>query len=78
MLMIDGDHSADGIRDDWNAFVEYVAPDGTVLIDDYADPVWPDITSVADQLSTSNGWSPVATPRYDADRATSRSAGESE
>ena len=61
MLMLDGDHSADGIRDDWNAFVEYVAPDGTVLIDDYADPVWPDITSVADQLSTSNGWRPVAT-----------------
>lgn len=61
MLMIDGDHSADGIRDDWNAFVDYLAPDGTVLIDDYADPVWPDITVVADQLSTSKGWTPVAT-----------------
>jgi len=60
LLMIDGDHSADGIRDDWNAFVPYVAAEGTILIDDYADPVWPDITSVADRLSTSNGWSPVA------------------
>jgi len=42
-LLIDGDHSYDGIKNDWLSFAHLVVPGGYVLIDNYNDQHWPDV-----------------------------------
>jgi len=43
-VMIDGDHSYEGIQNDWHLYSELVAERGLILIDDYAEEAWPHIT----------------------------------
>ena len=43
-LFIDGDHSYDGIKADWENYVPHVIPSGLVVIDNYEDPSWPEVT----------------------------------
>lgn len=57
-LLIDGDHSYDGVKYDWEHYNKYVAEDGFVLFDDYGESGWPDITKFVDQKieSLPRGW----------------------
>jgi hypothetical protein len=53
-LMIDGDHSYNGIKSDWYKFSNLVEKGGFVLFDDYSDPSWPDVTKFVNELIESN------------------------
>lgn len=44
-LLIDGDHSYSGIKNDWINFSHLVVPGGYVMIDNYNDFYWPDVMS---------------------------------
>jgi hypothetical protein len=49
-LMIDGDHSYEGVMRDWSDYSKYVAPQGMVLFDDYGDDAWPTVTGAVDAI----------------------------
>jgi tetratricopeptide (TPR) repeat protein len=49
-VMIDGDHSFKGVKHDFNKYSKFVAENGLLLIDDYAEPAWPDITLFVEKL----------------------------
>lgn len=42
-ILIDGDHTYDGIRSDWLNLSPLVVIGGYALIDDYQSPSWPDV-----------------------------------
>ncbi len=48
-LLIDGDHSYEGVRQDWLNYSRLVVPGGYVLFDDYNNPTWPDVTACVNQ-----------------------------
>lgn len=43
-LMIDGDHTFDGIKKDWTNYSKFVIKGGLCIIDDYKENQWPDVT----------------------------------
>jgi len=47
-VLIDGDHSYEGVLSDWRNFGALVVPGGYALIDDYRNTSWPDITTCVD------------------------------
>lgn len=49
-LLIDGDHSYDGVRRDFENYAPLVTPGGIVAIDDYGAPEWPEVTAYADRF----------------------------
>jgi hypothetical protein len=57
-LFIDGDHSYDGIKNDWELFNPHVIPGGYVLIDNYNDHLWPEVSDYIHQevLPFTNEW----------------------
>jgi glycosyltransferase involved in cell wall biosynthesis len=57
-LMIDGDHSYNGVRFDWENYNRFVCDKGIVLFDDYANHAWPDIGIFITELKDSfpRGW----------------------
>ncbi|MHC4206998.1 MAG: class I SAM-dependent methyltransferase, partial [Planctomycetota bacterium] len=57
-LLIDGDHSYRGARYDWENYNRFIADNGIVLLDDYLEPKWPEITVFANELidSLPDGW----------------------
>lgn len=57
-LMIDGDHTYEGIRSDWEGYSDLVESGGYVIFDDYEDPAWPDVTRFVNELigSEPQGW----------------------
>lgn len=48
VLLIDGDHSFDGVRRDYENFRTMVRPGGVILFDDYDVNEWPDIKRFVD------------------------------
>ncbi|MEU4142083.1 class I SAM-dependent methyltransferase [Streptomyces parvulus] len=48
VVVVDGDHSAKGVRRDLQWAEEIVAPGGIVVLDDYGDPSWPGIEEALD------------------------------
>ncbi len=52
-LMIDGDHSYNGVRYDWENYNRLVSDKGIVLFDDYANRAWPDIGIFVNELKGS-------------------------
>jgi hypothetical protein len=60
-LMIDGDHSYQGVRYDWETYYPLIRKEGIVLFDDYAEPAWPEITTFVDELKTElpEGWKEI-------------------
>lgn len=60
-VLIDGDHSYKGVLSDWKNFSAPVVPGGYVLIDDYRNPSWPDMTRCVDKEilpSLRSEWTP--------------------
>lgn len=50
LLFIDGDHTAEGVRRDWEAWRPHLAPCATVVFDDYDTPKNPGVRQVVDSL----------------------------
>lgn len=48
-LLIDGDHSYEGVKNDWEKYSDLVIPKGYIIVDDYSNPNWPDIKQFMDQ-----------------------------
>ncbi|WBB64117.1 class I SAM-dependent methyltransferase [Streptomyces sp. WMMC500] len=48
-VIVDGDHSAEGVRADLEWVEEIVAPGGLVVVDDYGDRTWPGVKEAADE-----------------------------
>ena len=49
VVVIDGDHSYDGVRRDFENYADHVVDGGFVIIDDYRGPSWPDVTRFVDE-----------------------------
>jgi len=50
VLIIDGDHSYEGVRRDFENYSGHVVPGGYVIIDDYQGPSWPEVTEYVDEV----------------------------
>ncbi|MGI5404755.1 class I SAM-dependent methyltransferase [Streptomyces sp. CA-135486] len=49
VIVVDGDHSMDGVRSDLEWVEQIVAPDGIVVLDDYGDKAWPGVQDALDK-----------------------------
>lgn len=49
-FLIDGDHSYDGVKNDFENFSKLLEPGGFLLIDDYSTNDWPDVTKYVDKI----------------------------
>ncbi|MGZ3101044.1 class I SAM-dependent methyltransferase [Streptomyces sp. H72] len=49
VIVVDGDHSAKGVRRDLQWAEEIAAPGAIVVLDDYGDPNWPGIKEALDE-----------------------------
>lgn len=49
VLVIDGDHSFEGVKRDFENYADHVVPGGYIIIDDYQGPSWPDVTRFVDE-----------------------------
>ncbi|MFP1629091.1 class I SAM-dependent methyltransferase [Streptomyces sp. 5K101] len=49
VIVVDGDHSEDGVRTDLEWVEEIVAPGGIVVLDDYGDKKWPGVQDALDK-----------------------------
>ncbi|GAB2608218.1 class I SAM-dependent methyltransferase [Streptomyces capparidis] len=54
VVVVDGDHSAEGVRDDLRWVEEIVAPGGVVVVDDYGDRTWPGVKEATDEYLTTD------------------------
>ncbi|MEO1717871.1 MAG: class I SAM-dependent methyltransferase [Planctomycetota bacterium] len=61
VIVIDGDHSAEGVRGDFEGYAEMLRSGGLLIIDDYGSDDWPDVTAFVDQTVRSDPrFKPVA------------------
>ncbi len=54
LLLIDGDHSYDGVRQDFENYAPLVRKGGIILFDDYAVSEWPEIKRYVDESAAMN------------------------
>lgn len=59
VLMIDADHSEDGLQRDIDGWLHFVKPGGYVLFHDYDSANWHGITDVIDRNMKTWGWAKV-------------------
>ncbi|MFI8093346.1 class I SAM-dependent methyltransferase [Streptomyces sp. NPDC086080] len=52
VIVVDGDHSAEGVAKDLEWAEEIAAPGGIVVLDDFGDPKWPGIKEALDKHLT--------------------------
>ncbi|MEM9035819.1 MAG: class I SAM-dependent methyltransferase [Actinomycetota bacterium] len=50
VMIIDGDHSYDGIRLDFELYADMVHTNGILVIDDYGAEEWPEVTRYTDEV----------------------------
>jgi predicted O-methyltransferase YrrM len=50
VVILDGDHSYDGVRLDFERYAPLVRRDGMLIIDDYGTPDWPDVGRYTDDV----------------------------
>ncbi|RNC81707.1 MAG: hypothetical protein ED559_07950 [Phycisphaera sp.] len=55
VVVIDGDHTYDGVREDFERYAEYVKPSGMLIVDDYGSEDWPEVTKYVDETIASDG-----------------------
>ena len=62
-LWIDGDHSYEGLKADWEAYTPLVVPGGYVMVDNYGDAEWPGVAQFLDNEVLGDedpeGWSVI-------------------
>ena len=49
-LFIDGDHSYQGVMDDFKNYSPFVSKDGIIVFDNYNDNAWQEVTIAVDEL----------------------------
>ena len=49
LLIVDGDHSYEGIKNDFELYAGRVRKGGVVVVDDYETNAWPDVTRYTDE-----------------------------
>ena len=54
VIVIDGDHSYDGVKADFERYAEMVASGGVLIVDDYGSDDWPDVTKYVDKVVKSD------------------------
>lgn len=55
VIVVDGDHSAKGVKADLEWVEELAAPGAIVVVDDYDDRVWPGVKEATDEHLTEGG-----------------------
>ena len=50
LLVIDGDHSYEGVKFDYDNYIGLVEDGGYIVIDDYGSKAWPDVTRFVDTV----------------------------
>lgn len=59
-LMIDGDHSYQGIKNDFSVYGPLIEKGGCLIIDDFGDISWPEVTQYTkDHILTLTTWTPL-------------------
>jgi len=58
MLYIDGDHTLDGVKKDFEIYSKYLVPGGVIVFDDYNNDAWPGVTEFIDGLDKT-GWNVI-------------------
>ena len=53
-VIIDGDHSGEGIKQDFERYADLVAPGGVLIVDDYGSEDWPAVTDYTDAVIESD------------------------
>ena len=54
LLVIDGDHSYEGVSNDFELYLPKVRIGGLIVVDDYQVANWPDVTKFADEIRATN------------------------
>lgn len=54
LLFIDGDHSEEGVKADFENYGALVGPGGIVVCDNYQDPAWPGVKEAMEKVDLSN------------------------
>lgn len=76
IIVIDGDHSAEGVRTDFEGYADMLRPGGLLVIDDYGSEDWPAVTAfVDDTVKSDPRFKPVAVIGKTAVFKRARSAG---
>ncbi|MEM9661660.1 MAG: class I SAM-dependent methyltransferase [Planctomycetota bacterium] len=61
LIVIDGDHSAEGVRDDFENYAGMLRSGGLLVIDDYGSDDWPDVTAFVESTVRNDArFKPVA------------------
>ncbi len=50
VLVIDGDHSYDGVKADYERYADLIVPEGILIVDDYGSDDWPEVTKYVDEI----------------------------
>lgn len=50
VIVIDGDHSYEGVKADFTRYADMVRPGGILIVDDYGSKDWPDVTRFVDTV----------------------------
>lgn len=50
VILIDGDHSYDGVKADFERYAEMLSPGGVLIVDDYGSKDWPEVTRFVDEV----------------------------
>ncbi len=53
-LFVDGDHSYDGVMNDYNNYFDFVNQDGIIVFDNYNDGSWPQVTTAVNKIIESD------------------------
>tara|TARA_B110000977_G_C10998571_1_gene462871 strand:- start:154 stop:714 length:561 start_codon:yes stop_codon:yes gene_type:complete len=53
-LFIDGDHSYQGVMNDYNNYLKFVKKDGIIVFDNYNDSSWLEVTKAVNEILDSN------------------------
>lgn len=56
LLFIDGDHTYDGVRQDYAAWRAHIAPGGIIAFHDALEPTWPDVSRFLDEVLPGDEW----------------------
>jgi predicted O-methyltransferase YrrM len=50
-MVIDGDHSYEGVRRDWATYAPLLDVGGFAIFDNYQDPSWPEVAQAVDEIT---------------------------